>query len=59
MTPNEYKLAEQIVKDYKICGNGGIGCGKVFLEKDLTRTTQYGQTYYWCKECYPKIKDDY
>ncbi len=55
-----YRQAEQVLKDYKICGNGGHGCGKVFKTEDTTRTIQYGQTYYWCNEnCYDKIKDDW
>ena len=54
MTIKEYKTAKQIVKDYKVCGNGWCGCGKVFKTKDVTRTIYYGQVYYWCNKCYSK-----
>lgn len=66
-TITDYYLAQDLLKDYKICGNGsrkypapehGHGCGKLFKTEDVTKTIQYAQVYYWCKDCYPKIKDD-
>jgi hypothetical protein len=63
ITLEEYLKAKQIVEDYKVCGNwnrrkSGHGCNHVFKTKDLIRTDQYGQTYYWCPKCYEGIKDD-
>lgn len=52
------RIAMEVMADHKICGNGGVGCGKLFKNADVTTTHQYGQTYHWCKTCYPKIKDD-
>ncbi len=62
----EYAEAMHLLKEYKVCGNGNItldkwnghGCGEVFPTKELTKTVQYGQTYYWCPQCYPSVKDD-
>ncbi len=54
----DYRKALEIIRDFKVCGNGGHGCGKVFRNEDVERTIMYGQTYYWCKDCYKGIKDD-
>ena len=55
MTTEDYKKAKQLLKDHKVCGNGVHGCNQVFKTEDVTRTTQYGQTYYWCSACYESI----
>lgn len=55
----EYEEAELMVAQYKVCGNRCLhGCGKVFPNKEMTRTDSHGQTYYWCSECYESVKDD-
>jgi hypothetical protein len=59
ITLEEYKEAQQIVKDHRVCGNGGHGCGKVFKKEELNHTIQYGAEYYWCAKCYPAIKNDW
>lgn len=63
ITLEDLQKAEQLLKDYKVCGNwnggkSGHGCNKVFKTEEVTRTIQYGQTYYWCPVCYEGIKDD-
>jgi len=57
------RKAEQLLKDYKVCGNwngrdSGHGCNKVFETKELIQTVGYGQIYHWCPKCYEKIKED-
>lgn len=59
ITLEEYRQAQQIVKDYRVCGNGGHGCGKLFKIEDTNHTIQYGQEYWWCKVCYEHIKNDW
>lgn len=67
ITLEEYQQAQQIVKDYRVCGGDGEGrgackghgCGKMFKVEDTTRTIQWGQEYYWCATCYESVKDDW
>lgn len=59
LTIEDYLKAQEIVKNYRGCGNGGHGCGKLFKVEETVRTIQYGQEYHWCESCYEKIKDDY
>jgi hypothetical protein len=62
----EYAEAVQLLKDFKICGNGNIstdewkgsGCGEVFKTEEVKKTVSHGQTYYWCCKCYESIKDE-
>lgn len=65
VTIKEYKQAIKIVEDYKFCGCDGesdfensFGCCKMMKTEDAEQTTQYGQDYYWCPDCYQKIKND-
>lgn len=70
MTLEKYKAikkviadTEKIIENYKVCGNYGsadvgVGCNKLFKTVDLIKTIYYTQVYYWCKDCYLKIKDD-
>lgn len=58
ITIENYREAQQTVKDHRVCGNGGVGCGKLFRTEDVIRTVQYAQEYHWCKVCYEKIKND-
>lgn len=63
VTLEDLQKAEQLLKDYKVCGNwcgsnSGHGCNKVFKTEEVTRTNYYGTIYFWCPDCYKKIKDD-
>jgi len=50
----EYHDAAKIVNNHKICD----GCNQLFNVKDVQRTIYWGIIKFWCKICYPKVKDD-
>ena len=57
-----YLKAKALIDAHAVCGNwnggtSGHGCNHVFKKENMVRTTEYGQTYYWCKPCYETVKD--
>ena len=57
VTIEDYRKAEQLLEEYKICS----GCGEVFKTKDTSYSIQiqYGNEKYWCNICHPRIKNDW
>ena len=58
ITLEEYRKAQQIVKDYRVCEDW-YGCGKLMKIEDAHHTIQYGNEKWWCADCYEKIKNDW